>query len=251
MCFVADGGGKPSEAKSAPAARPRAPQGAALNQWLMCEATAGGHTGLVGGDDCWLLPELMFKPARVPPRAMPARVAYRPMKAKPRKEETVAAWGEDSKRSGGAGAAGDQKRSGAGDSKSSESKDAGPPGLLALIARAVAKCPAELHAQLWGNVVICGGGSLLRGLPERLRNELPKLSGGHSVQVRRPLALRCCVRMPADSIFVSQVIDLPYRAQLALLGAQFLSALPTYEPRWVYANEAFKLIEERCPLPRC
>ena len=61
-------------------------------------------------------------------------------------------------------------------------------GIHELISTAINKCGGDLHEELWRNVFLSGGTSLLTNLPERLKKELIELcpQGEDWVQVHAP-----------------------------------------------------------------
>lgn len=66
-----------------------------------------------------------------------------------------------------------------------ETQDAGESfvGLLEMASRAVALCDVDMRAAMVGNIVVCGGGSLLSGLAERVNHEFGKLANYGRVRV--------------------------------------------------------------------
>lgn len=66
---------------------------------------------------------------------------------------------------------------------SSEMSDNAPIGLADLVAKSLVLCDVDMRSTLVGNIIICGGGSLLSGLPERINTEFSKLSNFGRVRI--------------------------------------------------------------------
>ena len=69
-------------------------------------------------------------------------------------------------------------------STSTEMSDASEPiGLTEMVAKSLGMCDVDMRGTLVGNIIICGGGSLLSGLPERINSEFSKLSNFGRVRI--------------------------------------------------------------------
>lgn len=80
-------------------------------------------------------------------------------------------------------------------------------GIHEAIAHAINKCDKEIQSVLYGNVIICGGTSMLPGLAERLHTEVASMSEVAEVGI----------------------VALPHRKHLAWMGGSLLGAMP-YAP---------------------
>jgi actin-related protein len=61
--------------------------------------------------------------------------------------------------------------------------DSAPLGLTDLVAKSLGMCDVDMRSTLVGNIIVCGGGSLLAGLPERINTEFAKLSNFGRVRI--------------------------------------------------------------------
>jgi actin-related protein len=94
------------------------------------------------------------------------------------------------------------------------------PGVAQLVADAVrdaarGRCPsadAEVSQLMWGNVVVAGGSTMLRGFQQRLQAELRLLA---------PPGTRVHVVAP------------PERKRSVWIGGSILASLSTFQPRWI------------------
>ena len=64
-----------------------------------------------------------------------------------------------------------------------EMSDDVPLGLADLVAKSLGLCDVDMRGTLVGNIIVCGGGSLLSGIPERINTEFAKLSNFGRVRI--------------------------------------------------------------------
>jgi actin-related protein len=57
-------------------------------------------------------------------------------------------------------------------------------GLPEMVAESIRACDTDTRRELWGSVVVCGGGSLLPGLTDRLHWRLNQLVPQMSMKVK-------------------------------------------------------------------
>lgn len=93
-----------------------------------------------------------------------------------------------------------------------------PPGLHSLIEQSVRKCDEDLVPALLDAIVLSGGSSLFRGLPERLEAEVQAL-------------------LPGSSADRARVIADVERREAAFVGGSILASLPTFQDLWVTKAE--------------
>lgn len=102
-------------------------------------------------------------------------------------------------------------------------------GVDALVHAAVQRCDVDLRRSLYSNVVVSGGTSTVRGLPERLRAGL---------QERVPPAVKVKVSAPAE------------RKYAVFRGGAVLSNLQTFQQMWVTRDEydevGVNVVHRRC-----
>ena len=58
-----------------------------------------------------------------------------------------------------------------------------PIGLVDLVSKSLSLCDVDMRSTLIGNIIVCGGGSLLSGLSERINIEFSKLSNYGRVRI--------------------------------------------------------------------
>ena len=85
-------------------------------------------------------------------------------------------------------------------------------GLSELVVNAIGKCDVDIRKDLCGNILLCGGGSMLQGIDARLHAELSAYMPP-SVRVR--------------------VIAPPERNFATWLGGSILASLSTFQSMWV------------------
>ncbi|KAH8611992.1 putative Actin [Trypanosoma vivax] len=85
-----------------------------------------------------------------------------------------------------------------------------PQGLHQLFVESVRKCDMDLHSMMYNSIHLSGGGSLLRGLLDRLQDEVASISG-HQVRMRA----------------------FTERRNAAFVGGSILASLPTFQDFWV------------------
>ncbi|WBW73646.1 SWI/SNF and RSC complex subunit Arp42 [Schizosaccharomyces osmophilus] len=121
---------------------------------------------------------------------------------------------------------------------SNDSSESTPPenavGLHNLVYQSIVACESELRSQLFNNIVLTGGTSLIPGLTERLQGELQRLAPGNRVNVHTS----------GDST---------YRSNASWLGGSILASLDNFQHLWVSKQEYDEVgvdralfVEKRC-----
>lgn len=87
--------------------------------------------------------------------------------------------------------------------------------LPSLAVESVRKCDADISGLLYGNVVLSGGGSLFRGLPERLGKEIQE-------------------KVPKEKVRIYAATE---RRLATWVGGSILASLPTFQDMWVTKAE--------------
>ncbi|EPY51950.1 SWI/SNF and RSC complex subunit Arp42 [Schizosaccharomyces cryophilus OY26] len=107
-------------------------------------------------------------------------------------------------------------------------------GLHSLVYQSIVACESELRSQLFNNIVLTGGTSLIPGLAERLQNELQRLA-------------------PGNRIHVHTSGDSTYRSNASWLGGSILASLDNFQHLWVTKQEYDEVgvdralfVEKRC-----
>ena len=90
-------------------------------------------------------------------------------------------------------------------------------GIDSMICTAVEKCDGDIHGDLYKNIVLSGGGSLLKNIEPRLNQELTKKLSKKNVEFK--------------------VIAPPERKYSTWIGASILTALTTFEDLWITKDE--------------
>jgi actin len=85
-----------------------------------------------------------------------------------------------------------------------------------LLQDSIRRCDADLHVDLYGNVVLCGGSTLFPGIAERLRREL-------------------CARAP--TAMQIKVVAPPERKYSVWIGGSILASLSTFQQCWISKEE--------------
>ena len=89
-------------------------------------------------------------------------------------------------------------------------------GVHEMLAATVAKCDIDVRRELFGNVVLSGGTTMYRGLPERLAAELARLC---------PATVTPKVVAPAE------------RKYSVWIGGSILASLATFQNQWITRRE--------------
>ncbi len=87
------------------------------------------------------------------------------------------------------------------------------PGLHELAAAAIAKCPDDARASLFGNVMLSGGSTCYRGMAARVEKEMTAVAAA-----------------TGDAV---SVVALPERKYAAWLGGSILASLESFRSDWV------------------
>lgn len=90
-------------------------------------------------------------------------------------------------------------------------------GIHEQVYQSIARCDVALQPDLWRNIVLAGGGSLLPGLPNRLEKELKALVPDMAGEIR--------------------VIALPERHAGAWIGASIMGSIAGFEHSWATRSE--------------
>lgn len=89
-------------------------------------------------------------------------------------------------------------------------------GIHKTVQATILKCEIDVRRDLWQNIVLSGGTTMLKGLPERLKKEFDTLA---------PRAVRVKVAAPAE------------RKYSVWIGGSILASLQSFEDMWVTATE--------------
>jgi actin len=90
------------------------------------------------------------------------------------------------------------------------------PGFHELVHNSVMKCDIDVRRELYGNVVLSGGSTMFRGLPERLSKELNTL---------------------VPSSVKPKIVAAPERKYSVWIGGSILSSLATFQSMWIQRRE--------------
>jgi len=85
-----------------------------------------------------------------------------------------------------------------------------------LVFKSIMKCPADIRPKMFGNIVLAGGSSMFKGLPERLKKEV------------------AAIAPPGTTV---NVVANPNRKDAAFLGAAKLAADPAIKAKFVTKAE--------------
>ena len=111
--------------------------------------------------------------------------------------------------------------------------DAEPQGLASLILDAVSRCDVDVRKELYGGVLLCGGGSAISGLKERVERELIEAAP------------------PGAKVKVVAAHSLPERKNAAWIGGSILASLGSFQQMWMskaeYQEHGASLVARKCP----
>ncbi|NXK47213.1 ACL7A protein, partial [Chauna torquata] len=89
------------------------------------------------------------------------------------------------------------------------------PGLLQLTLSCLKKCDADINKKLVGNILLCGGSTMMEGFPDRFQSELNRMC-------------------PSDNIITAAS---PQRKSSVWIGGSILASLYSFQQLWVYRSE--------------
>jgi hypothetical protein len=117
-----------------------------------------------------------------------------------------------------------------------------PPGIHTLIYDAIMCCDAEMHDELWANVVLSGGNTLFPGLAERLQKELQPLALLSRMSRTRtaPPLMRAPQPHGATATTTTmqvKVIAPPERKHSVWIGGSILASMSTFQQAWITKEE--------------
>lgn len=90
------------------------------------------------------------------------------------------------------------------------------PGLHELVFRSIGQCSVDTRKDLYANVVLCGGTTMLQNLPERMSREMTNLAPIHAK-----------IKVHAN----------PLRKYACWVGGSILASLPTFQGMWITKDE--------------
>jgi len=107
-------------------------------------------------------------------------------------------------------------------------------GLPELVAECIKACDTDMRRELWGGIVVSGGGSLLPGLTERLHSRLNELVPQMSMKVK-------LVSPPT-----------PQERRFSVwIGGSILASLGSFQQLWIskqeYEEHGASIIHRKCP----
>jgi len=104
-------------------------------------------------------------------------------------------------------------------------------GIHEMIHNNIMSCDLDIRRDLYGNVLLSGGTTMLRGLPERLQKEVAQL---------------------APSQMKVRVVAPPERKYAVWMGGSILASLDTFQSMWItqeeYEESGPAIIHQRCVL---
>lgn len=109
----------------------------------------------------------------------------------------------------------------------------GSKGIQHLAVESVNKCDVDIAPLLLGNVVLSGGASLTKGMPERVSRELQDLTAGSSGGGGGAAAAGGtggAMRVSSDKVRVYAATE---RRHATWVGGSILSSLPTFQDFWI------------------
>ena len=86
------------------------------------------------------------------------------------------------------------------------------PGLHQLVYKCIMSCDMDIRKSFYGNIIVSGGSTLFRGLPERLTKEIIEL---------------------APATMKVKVISPPLRKYSVWIGGSMLTSLSTFRSKWI------------------
>ena len=99
-----------------------------------------------------------------------------------------------------------------------------------MVTHAISSADVDIRRELFNNIVLCGGGSMLKGFSERLQRCLPDIS---------PQSVKVKVTTTTDRRFQAWV------------GGSILSSLGSFQQMWMsrqeYKEHGAIFIERKCP----
>jgi len=108
-------------------------------------------------------------------------------------------------------------------------------GVHQMIYDAVSKCDLDIRRELFNNVIVTGGNSLLPGFHERLANELPEVA-------------------PQQMPYKVKITSTPNSTERKFsvwIGGSILASLGTFQQMWVskaeYEEHGRSIVERKCP----
>lgn len=103
------------------------------------------------------------------------------------------------------------------------------PGIAELLYTCIMKCDVDIRKDLYGNIVLAGGGSMISGLAERLQKDISSLS---------------------PSTMKVRIIAPPERQYSSWIGASVLASLSSFESMWVtreqYEESGPQVVHRKC-----
>jgi len=139
-----------------------------------------------------------------------------------------------------------------------------PRGIHQLAMSSISKCDSELRKEMFKNIVLCGGSSMLTGFAERMEKEINTLLPPSRSVVRgffrgaiaehrvRVASLEQLIWRYARSDMSVRVIASPERKNSAWLGGSIMSSLSTFENMWIrseeYDERGSAVVHEKCTM---
>ncbi|NWX48207.1 ACL7A protein, partial [Steatornis caripensis] len=89
------------------------------------------------------------------------------------------------------------------------------PGLLQLTLACLQQCDADINKKMVGNILLCGGSTMMEGFADRFQTELTRMCPGNNL-------------ITAAS---------PYRKSSVWIGGSILASLLSFQELWVYRSD--------------
>ena len=103
------------------------------------------------------------------------------------------------------------------------------PGIHETVYATIQKCEIDIRRDLWSNIVLSGGTTMIEGLPERLEKEL---------RVLAPKTVRVKIASPAE------------RKYAVWIGGSILASLSSFEDMWItdkdYMEFGISIVHRKC-----
>ena len=133
-------------------------------------------------------------------------------------------------------------------------------GLAKLTCDSINKCDVDLRKELYSNILLVGGNTLIPGVPTRYEHELIRMAP-NNVKVKHPLNTKISANIhtlstsmgnsSTQSTMQTAVAQLQERKYASFIGGSILASLGSFQSMWISKSEFDEMGAAQCLAKKC